>query len=139
MLDTERCLLILIEKKKTNLINKIETCLILESCNIKKIAQLLGMLVATCPAIKYGWLHTKVLEYEKVKALEKSLGDYKTKMLKSNEVQSDIRWWISNIPNSSKSFKIENYVKVIYTDTSDTGWVRLMAQTTFLGFGIKLI
>ena len=77
VLDTERCLLILTKKKKTNLINKF---IILESCNIKKFAQLLGKLVIACPAIKYEWLYTKLLEYEKVKALEKSLGNYKTKM-----------------------------------------------------------
>ena len=138
VLDTERCLLILTEKKKVNLINKLESFLILESCSIKKFAQLLGKLVAACPAMKYGWLYTKLLEYEKIKALEKSLGNYKTKMIVSKEIKSDIRWWILNIPNGNKSFKIESYVKVIYTDASDTGWGATDGTKNIFGFWNKV-
>ena len=79
-------------------------------------------MVAACPAVKYGWLYTKNLDREKVKALEKSMGNYKSKMIISKEIKNDICWWIQNIPDSNKSFDIESYSKVIYTDASDSGW-----------------
>ncbi|KAB0790116.1 hypothetical protein PPYR_15564, partial [Photinus pyralis] len=50
------------------------------SCKIKDFARLIGTLTAACPAIKYGWCHTKSLEEAKLKALKTSNFDFNAKM-----------------------------------------------------------
>ena len=137
ILDTENSLLKLTNKKKENLLSTLKSLLILNDCKIKVLARLLGKLVAACPAIKYGWLYTKSLESEKLKALERSKGNYKAIMFLSKEIKEDLCWWINNIPGSSKSFKVESYAKTIYTDASDGGWGATDKVNEFFGFWNK--
>ena len=43
---------------------------------IRFFAQLLGCLVAACPAVAYGWMYTKQFERQKLLALTKSNGNF---------------------------------------------------------------
>lgn len=56
-----------------------------KQCVIREFAQLVGMLTAACPAIKYGWLHKKPFERERYLALEKNNENY-NKIIKLIEV-----------------------------------------------------
>lgn len=43
-------------------------------CKIREFAQFLGVLTSSCPAVRYGWLYTKLFEREKFLALQNSSG-----------------------------------------------------------------
>ena len=122
LLDCDQKILKLTEKKKQALISLLESFLKIESCNIVKFAQMLGKLVAVCPAIEYGWLYTKLMESEKLHYRESSSMNFNAKMKISGKVKSEMEWWITNIPIGYEKFKVDFYKKEIYTDASDSGW-----------------
>ncbi|XP_034935551.1 uncharacterized protein [Chelonus insularis] len=93
-----------------------------EKVKIRLLAQLIGSLVAACPAIKYGWLYTKKLEREKFLSLLKKDGKYDCVMRLPEHLREDFEWWKINIMNSRNSFKLPSYKRVIFTDASLSGW-----------------
>lgn len=93
-----------------------------EKMEINSVAELIGVLTSACPAVFYGQLYTRQLETEKIKALEKSNGNYMALMKLSNCARSDIQWWIKNIPLSSRSIQADHIDMVLTTDASMTGW-----------------
>ena len=93
-----------------------------KSCKIINFARLLGKLVAACPAVQYGWLYTKILEREKLLALERSDENYNAKMEISDVAKADFLWWIQYLPDSSCCFRQHDFIKEISTDASNMGW-----------------
>lgn len=91
------------------------------SFKIRELAQFIGVLVSSCPAVKYGPLYTKVLEREKFLALEK-YGNYNNKMSLGSSARADLDWWIANIDSVSNSVHQGRYSHVIYSDASNSGW-----------------
>lgn len=67
-------------KKSVNISNMITALLQKHSCTIRELAQVIGKLVAACPAITYGWAHVKILEHDKYTALKNSKGKYNKKL-----------------------------------------------------------
>lgn len=65
-----------------------------KSCKIRDLARFLGTLIAACPAVPYGWLHTKRLEREKFLALKAAKNNFNAKMTLTDNVTEDIQWWI---------------------------------------------
>ena len=116
----------------------INTFLKKKSCRILDLARVLGKLVAACPAIEYGWLYTKVIEAEKVKALEISRGNYSGKLNISDKIRIDLNWWVINIPVGSRVFKNLPFVKEMYTDASDSGWGATDGASNTFGFWNEL-
>lgn len=106
---------ILINKIITTVKNKIPY-------KIRDLAQLCGTLASACPAVKYGWVYTKTLEREKYIALKKSNGNFNNKIILSEDLLSDLKWWSVNLESSYKPLKIKSFVKEIFTDASLTGW-----------------
>lgn len=102
--------------------------------SIKEFSRVIGILVAACPAVQYGWLHIKQLERGKYLSLKKYHGNYNAKMLITVAVRSEFLWWESNIGSSlnylgSRSFDLE-----IYSDASKTGWGAVCEGSTTRGF-----
>lgn len=93
----------------------------LKRCQIRSFAQLLGLLVSSCPAIEYGWLHTK--EMERCKYLNlKGHDDYNTFMNLPESLQPDFDWWKSKIDSSVHRIRTDVYQVEIFSDASTTGW-----------------
>lgn len=122
ILDSKKFRVELPDKKRVSIYQFVLRFLKDKKCTIKELAQFIGMLVAACPAIKYGWLYTKRLEREKFLSLEKSNNNYKAKITLSNLVQSDLEWWAENIKKSCNPIRENNYRKEVFTDASLTGW-----------------
>ena len=92
-------------------------------CTIQKLAQLIRKLVVACPAIEYGWLHTKTFKKIKIDALKKNNDNYKKIIiLPKNKMLDDLNWWKNNLKESINFIKTNKYDKIIYTDASSTGW-----------------
>lgn len=92
------------------------------SCSIREFAQLIGILVAACPAAKYGWMYTKVLERQKYLALLAKHDNYNAKINLPKVILKDLLWWSTNIKSTSNFMRQPNFKLSIYTDASKSGW-----------------
>lgn len=93
----------------------------LPQCSIREFAQLIGVLVAACPAVKYGWIYTKILERQKYLALEK-YKDFEKCFKIPKIALDDLVWWQNNIAHASNSVTMSNFDLEIYSDASLSGW-----------------
>lgn len=57
------------QNHKEKILDKLSNLKSKKQCAIREFAQLVGMLTAACPAVKYWWLHTKPFERERYLAL----------------------------------------------------------------------
>ena len=69
IIDSKQYSIELPDEKRTNLEGYLRSFLIKKSCSIKDFAKLIGKLIAACPAVEYGLMHTGCLEREKTLAL----------------------------------------------------------------------
>lgn len=90
-------------------------------CKIIDFAKLLGLLIAACPAVEYGWLYTKILERHKTIALLNNFGNYNATLALNNKVIQDLQWWTSHLHSHCK-IKEFNFKLEIFSDSSLTGW-----------------
>ena len=114
--------LTLTQKRKDKLI--LHTSFMLKNPKqyIRKVAALVGMIIAALPAVRHGRLFYRCLEKDKNLALSYNKGNYnKTKSLSSQALQ-DVLWWCDNIQPSSSFIHPPPIEKVIYTDASLEGW-----------------
>lgn len=108
--------------KRSNILRLIHKFMNLPTCSIREFSQLIGVLVAACPSVKYGWLYTKSLERIKFLALQEH-GTYEAKIKLPISILPDLRWWEHNVAQSNNTMRPkENFELEIYTDASRTGW-----------------
>ena len=83
-----------------------------ECPKIRTIDKLLGKFTTSFPAVQFGKLHYRSLEWEKIKALKLSKGNLDKKM-KVSSAGKDIVWWYKNIANAFNfvSGEIVNFFK----------------------------
>ncbi|XP_060803745.1 uncharacterized protein LOC106132281 [Amyelois transitella] len=93
----------------------------LPTVTIRELSQLIGVLVSACPAVRYGWLYTKILERQKYLFLHE-YGFFDTKVKLRTNILEDLNWWLQNIFKTSNPLKTPNYAMEIFTDASRTGW-----------------
>ena len=99
---------------------KILTILEKQYVTIQELAELVGKLVATLPAVTYGKLFYRQADNEKT--LKKSKGDYSQTMMLTCTAKLDLDWWYNNLEHSF--VKIESKIPdmTIWTDASNTGF-----------------
>ena len=93
-----------------------------EQVKIRTFASFIGMCVATFPGNKYGPLHSKCLEQAKILALEESDQDFDAFTILGEKEKHEIHWWISNVHKCSKEILVSEPDKIIYTDSSKSGY-----------------
>ena len=74
------------------------------SLRIREIARLIGYLVSSLPAVKYGALYYRYLEMDKVNALKYSKGDFEANMAISDNGVSELKWWLGHLDVSFNPF-----------------------------------
>ncbi|KAJ8971845.1 hypothetical protein NQ314_000521 [Rhamnusium bicolor] len=100
------------------------------SCKIRDLAKFIGVLISSCPAVKYGWLYTKALERENYLALQRA-NNFEANMDLPDYLKTDILWWEQNILGLYNDI-IKNRFKVeIFTDSSLSGWGHAAEQRTY--------
>lgn len=109
-------------EKKEKILNTISLLKRQQKCRISQFARLIGILIAACPAVKYGWLFTKLMERAKCEALRRCNLRYSASMNIPRYVLQDLSWWSNNIPNSYNNIRFDNYKLEIFSDASTTGW-----------------
>lgn len=120
--NTKNLTISLPSEKQNNIAQLLKKFSKLPSCTIRQFAQLIGVLIAACPAVKYGWAHTKILERQKYLALSKNDNDYEAKITPPVVILDDINWWTQNLHHSFNPMRYNKFKLEIYTDASRTGW-----------------
>lgn len=122
ILDSVKLGLELTEQKKKSLSALVNRFLDRSGCRIREFAQLIGSLVAACPAVSYGWLYTKLLERRRFIVLGLNGGDFDQDMLIPEILKEDLIWWKDAIPSAFNPIKKSIYKVTIFSDASTTGW-----------------
>ncbi|XP_052748927.1 uncharacterized protein LOC128200238 [Galleria mellonella] len=110
------------DRKRNSILKNLEMLLTTKSIRIREFARVLGSLTAACPAISYGWLHTKSLERAKYMALQRNADNYNAFMAIPNKLHDDLIWWKNHILIASNRIRQHKYEMELFTDASLTGW-----------------
>jgi hypothetical protein len=121
-IDTQAMLLYLPIDKRSRVLSKCKCIREKISIKIIELAELLGTLVSACPAVPYGPLYTRTLEYDKSSALMLHHGNFEASMTISQEGSEDLDWWITNLPTAAMPIETRRYEFQLTTDASLTGW-----------------
>lgn len=123
IIDSEKFEVRLPERKIEKILKLIGNMENRRSCKIRELANLIGTLVSVCPAVEYGPLYIKVLEREKVLALQKAGGgDYSRRTTVSSKIRPDLLWWKENITIAKRLIRDSSFKLEIFTDASLSGW-----------------
>lgn len=121
LFDTRNLSISLPNDKRESIAQLVQKFLKLHTCSIREFSSLIGVLIAACPAVKYGWLYTKLLERHKYLSLLKN-NNYDGQTQIPNSIFGDLNWWLNNIKITCNTMRISGYKLEIYTDASGTGW-----------------
>uniref|UniRef100_A0ABD2WM07 Reverse transcriptase domain-containing protein n=1 Tax=Trichogramma kaykai TaxID=54128 RepID=A0ABD2WM07_9HYME len=99
----------LTHKKIGTISNAIKTYKEKEICSIRDTAKLIGILIAACSGLRYGWVHTKILEREKYLALARLGENFDADMSITNEMRDELSWWQSNIYSAKNEIRDNKY------------------------------
>ncbi|XP_045767231.1 uncharacterized protein LOC123868713 [Maniola jurtina] len=110
------------DEKRQSIMRLVEKFITLPKCSIRELSQFIGVLTAACPAVKYGWLYTKILERQKYLAL-KQFENFEVKIRLTDVILPDLYWWRENITSTSNLLRSDNNFELeIFTDASKIGW-----------------
>lgn len=107
--------------KRQKILQLVQKFLSLPTVTIREFSKLIGTLVSACPAMRYGWLYTKILEREKYLLLQK-YKSYDQKVDLPPTILQDLYWWNNNVLIVNNPIKQPSFDLTIYTDASRTGW-----------------
>ena len=125
------------EEKQNRILKMLRQFSSLLKCKIRDLSKIIGTLVSACPAIKYGFMHIKILERYKYLALKQSNGDYNKNLNMSQEILNSLIWFINKIPNTFNQIRINSYLIEVFTDASNSGWGATERVKVRLVFGQK--
>ena len=91
-------------------------------CSIRDLAQLIGSLVATFPAVPYGPVFYRHMEMSKTQSLKLNAFNFDRRIIISSPCKAEINWWLNEGIHSSKSLTLENPSVFLTTDASTAGW-----------------
>ena len=74
---------------------------------IRKVAQVIGLLVSSLPGVQFGELHYRHLERNKILALQANKGDYDALMSLSTKARSELHWWLTNVHTAFKNRELK--------------------------------
>jgi len=120
--DSKKMSIELTEEKihrTTDLLNKFSK---ISYCTIREFAAFVGTLVSRCPALKYGIIHVRRFERERLCALEANRNNFDAIMALSTELEENFTWWKKNILSASAPMAEPIYDLEIFSDASLTGW-----------------
>ena len=88
---------------------------------IREVAQVIGQLVATFPAVLWGLLFDRNLDRLKSTALKASAGNFEALTSLTDNATEELNWWIKTLDQSSFPIERRNPEVEIKTDASSSG------------------
>ena len=89
--------------------------------SILELSQVIGLLVASLPAVQYGQLHSRHLEIDNNIALKLAKGNNFDTMCLSPAAKADLAWWLDNILQSKNPISHGSIDIEITCDASKKG------------------
>ena len=108
--------------KRIQILEYCQSLLHVTDISIRYVSTVIGTLVASLPAVQYGALFYRYLEYDKIQALKCSAGNFDALMCLGSNAHSELQWWIANIMTCFNPIKIKPYSHLLSTDASQLGW-----------------
>ena len=96
--------------------------------SIRDTAQIIGHLVSSLPAVKYGKSHYRAIENDKIAALMLSKGNFDCKMTLSPSAVQELHWWLKTLPTASSDIEIPPVERTVNSDASLSGWGGVMGE-----------
>ena len=116
-IDAEQMITCLPESKKTKIKAFCHSLMQCDSPTIREVAKVIGSIVSTFPAVKFGPLYYRGLESDK-----SSAGNFDAVMHLSLQSKNELSWWIHNIDKSQNDISFSNPDILLTTDASGVGW-----------------
>ena len=127
-LDSQNMLVSLTEEKHTKLNEKIDKLLRNKTQTIRSVASVIGSMISYLPAVRYGLMHYRVLERDKIKALRDNKGNFEACMTLSDKAIEQLKWWRYESKRYPAMVESSEPQYVICTDASGAGWGAKMAD-----------
>jgi len=121
-LDSTSCCVRLSDEKAHNLRNLCTSIKNKNVVSIRELSKVIGTMISVTPAVTYGLLYTRQLEFHKINSLSDHHGNFEAKITLSKECLFDIDWWLRNSQNSSTPVRVDVFSHTMFTDASKTGW-----------------
>ena len=126
ILDSQFICISLTAGKADSLKAAAQALLLKKSPTIRKVAEVIGKMVASFPGVQLGPLHYRQLENDKIQALREKYGNFDRPMVISGTARTDLKWWINNIHTSYKPIRVVPPVMELKSDASHLGWGQCM-------------
>ena len=108
--------------------------LLQKTATIRNVAQVIGFLVSSFPAVEFAEMHYRHLERDKICALRANKGNFDSIMTLSAQSKTELTWWIDNVLTASKPISHGNPDLTLTTDASNLGWGAVCGGTSTGGF-----
>ena len=89
---------------------------------IRELARVVGKIVSSFPGVMYGPLYYRLLERDKILALQTICWNFDKHMSLSLEAKSELSWWINNIVEAQNILSRNAPIVTLTTDASKLGW-----------------
>ena len=101
-----------------------------KTTTISSVAQVIGFLVSSFPAVEYAEMHYRHLELDKISALRANKGNFDSIMSLSVQSKTELTWWVNNVLTASKPLSHGNPDLTLTTDASNVGWGAVCGDTS---------
>ena len=122
IINSEKMQLELPDEKRVKIKELVSRTLNLKRITITNLAEIIGTLVAACPAVAYGWLYYKNLEKLKHDSIILNNYNLKCKVELNDLAKQDLLWWKNNVLKSVNKIRSSSFDLEIFSDASTTGW-----------------
>lgn len=122
VLDSITMMVTLNESKAMKVKSACENLLLQKTATIRTVAQVIGFLVSSFPAVEFAEMHYRHLELDKICALRDNKGNFDAIMTLSTPSRTELTWWVNNVPHASKAISHGNPDLTLTTDASNMGW-----------------
>ena len=122
IIDSKSMTLTITEKRRNKLRTLLNILINIKMPKIRFVAKVLGHITSVMPASKFGPLHYRNLENDKVEALKCRAGDFESTMKISAKGLEDLKWWIFNINSTLNWIHPPAISEQLTTDASDFAW-----------------
>ena len=105
-----------------------------KTTTIHSVAQVIGFLVSSFPAVEYAEMQYRHLELDKISALPANKGNFDSIMALSFQSKTELTWWLNNVLTAPKPISHGNRDLTLTTDASNVGWGAVCGDTSTGGF-----
>ncbi|XP_068671103.1 uncharacterized protein [Montipora foliosa] len=122
-IDSSSMAVSLPQEKLNKLVERASATLHHSKRSVREVAEVIGLIVSSFPAIKLARLHYRHLQFSKINALKENLNNFNAACSLSQGVKDELEWFSTRCHlYNGTSIKKRSSVMVLTTDASQSGW-----------------